>query len=638
MSWLSALPRALGRGLAWPVRRIARTRLRTKLALALSVAALLPMLVVASLASGVVLGSLDRGLQRDVERQLAVGLNLTLRAVERQGVDAVELAGHDELAAAVGQGEAAVREVLARAAPYLPSSVVQVFAADGRLLATEIVGGDAARFAELAVDGRAATVTAGLAWSRRVTFELSAKGVVVRAVAPIVGRSLRLSGAVVVSVPLDGDFADSIKGALGVDVLVGGLNAGVATSTVRDRDGRRLSAVQVPTGVLQRVRERRQPVETLAIAGREHAVAWTALVDDRGRAVGLFAVAIDRRSLSRAQRVAFRSLAIGAAVALVFALGLAALLTRRVGRPIATLHRGAIAIARGELDQVIDVPAGDEIGDLAAAFAQMTAALKENQQRLAARMREMVAIHDAGRAMSSVIEFDQVSAKVVESIARVFEVRLCALFAVTSAGRADEPRVAVAAARVRRSAPGASLIGVDPADAAPLAPIASQVARLRATLRIDDASADPRRRDGRPWPPASTARSWPRRSSARARWSAYWWSAGPGSTGRSSRPTLNLLTTFADQAGAAVENARLYAQVRDGARAQGPAAHRRADHDQRRARPRPRRPPQHPGPARAVGADGQPRPPGRRRRPRDQLAVGRDPRRRRRDDRDGRPA
>ena len=86
-------------------------------------------------------------------------------------------------------------------------------------------------------------------------------------------------------------------------------------------------------------------------------MAWTALEDDRGRAVGLFAVAIDRRSLSQAQRVAFRSLAIGAAVAVAFAFVLAAALTRRVGRPIATLHRGAIAIARGELDQVIDVPA-----------------------------------------------------------------------------------------------------------------------------------------------------------------------------------------------------------------------------------------------------------------------------------------
>ena len=113
-------------------------------------------------------------------------------------------------------------------------------------------------------------------------------------------------------------------------------------------------------------------------------MAWTALEDDRGRAVGLFAVAIDRRSLSQAQRVAFRSLAIGAAVAVAFAFVLAAALTRRVGRPIATLHRGAIAIARGELDQVIDVPAGDEIGDLAKAFTHMTAALKENQQRLAA--------------------------------------------------------------------------------------------------------------------------------------------------------------------------------------------------------------------------------------------------------------
>ena len=72
--------RGVGEGLAWPVRRIARARLRTKLALALTVAALLPMLVVASLASGVVLGSLDRGLQSDVQRQPDVGLNLTLRA------------------------------------------------------------------------------------------------------------------------------------------------------------------------------------------------------------------------------------------------------------------------------------------------------------------------------------------------------------------------------------------------------------------------------------------------------------------------------------------------------------------------------------------------------------------------------
>jgi signal transduction histidine kinase/HAMP domain-containing protein len=553
--------RGVGEGLAWPVRRIARARLRTKLALALTVAALLPMLVVASLASGVVLGSLDRGLQSDVQRQLDVGLNLTLRAVERLGEDAVRLAASRDLAEAVPRGEAAIHEVVAQRAPQLPSALVQVFSRDGMLISGEVIGGDEARFSELAVDGTSATVAAARDWARRVLLELSPKGVVVRASAPVLDRQLALVGVVVISVPLDGAFADGIKGALGVDVLIGSLNAGVATSTVRDADGRRLSALQVPTRVLAQVRERRHPVVTQAIAGREHAVAWTALEDDRGRALGLFAVAIDRRSLSQAQRVAFRSLAIGAAVAVAFAFVLAAALTRRVGRPIATLHRGAIAIARGELDQVIDVPAGDEIGDLAKAFTHMTAALKENQQRLAARMREMVAIQDAGRAMSSVIEFDQVSAKIVDAVARVFEVRLCALFAVTAAGR-DEPRVTVAAARVRKSEVASALIGVDPAEAAPLAPIAAQVARLRATLRVDDVVADPRRRDAA----LAAGVDGSLLAMPLERKGAVVGVLVLGRTQKSRtflEADANLLATFADQAAAAVENARLYAQVRD---------------------------------------------------------------------------
>jgi signal transduction histidine kinase/HAMP domain-containing protein len=541
---------------------VGRARLRQKLTLGLSVAALLPMLVVASLASGVVLGSLERGLRNDVERQLGVGLNLTLRNIERLGDDTVRLASDEELAHAVPAGEAAVAEVLARAAPHLPSALVQVFAIDGRVVASEIVGGDSGRFSELAVDGRAATVTAALSWSRRVTLELAPKGVVVRASAPIVDRALSLAGVVVVSVPLDGEFADSIKGALGVDVLIGSLNAGVSTSTVRDRDGRRLSALQVPAIVLSKVREHNHPVVTQSIAGREHAVAWTALEDDHGRALGLFAVAIDRQALSRAQRVAFRSLAIGAALALVFALVVAGVLTRRVGGPIAKLHSGAVAIARGDLDHSFDVPAGDEIGDLALAFSHMTTALKENQQRLAARMREMVAIHDGGRAMSSVIEIDQVSVKIVESIARVFDVRLCALFAVAGGGRSDEPRVTVAAARIRKTELGTGLVGSDVADAVVLIPIATQVARLRATLRIDDAGADPRRRDAA----LAAGVDGSLMATPLERKGVV---VGVLVIGRqkSSRPFLeadaNLLATFADQAAAAIENARLYAQVRD---------------------------------------------------------------------------
>jgi two-component system, NtrC family, sensor kinase len=554
--------RAAGRALVWPARRIGRARLRTKLALSLSVAALLPMLVVASLASGVVLGNLEAGLRSDAERQLEVGLNLTLRSVERLGDDAVRLASDAELAAAIPRGEAVVNEVLARVAPHLPSALVQVHGVDGRPVASRVVGGDRARFAELAVDDRAPVVQAALGWAARVTLELSPSGVVVRAAAPVVDGALALTGVVVVSVPLDGDFADSIKGALGVDVLVGSLNAGTATSSVRDELGRRLAAVQVPASVLRELRTRHRPIQNLDVAGREHAVAWTALADDRGHALGLFAVALDRRPLLRAQRVAFRSLAVGAALSLVFALILAGVLARRVGQPIAKLHRGAVAIARGDLEQTLEVDEGDEIGDLSVAFRHMTGALKENQQRLAARMREMVALHDAGRAMGSVIDLQQVSTKIVDSVARTFDVRLCALFlAAPGATSSEDLKLSVAAARVRRTESGQPLGPPGLADATALLPIASQVARLRATLRIDDVSADSRRRD----PAAAAGVDGALMAVPLERKGSV---VGVLVVGRGSaaRPFIeadtNLLSTFADQAAAAIENARLYDQVR----------------------------------------------------------------------------
>ncbi|MBE7447843.1 MAG: HAMP domain-containing protein [Kofleriaceae bacterium] len=622
---------ALGRLARWPVARIARMRLRTKLALSMSVAALLPMLVVASLASGVVLGNLEGGLERDGRRQLDVGLNLTLRSFERVGDDAVRLGSNHELAAAIPRGEAVVSEVLAQLAPHLPSSLVQVLDGEGRQVAARVIGGDGRRFAELAADVRSPVVPAALGWAARVTLEQAPTGVVVRAAAPVVDVALELTGVVVVSVPLDGAFADGIKGALGADVLVGSLNAGVVTSTTRDGLGARLAAIQVPARVLRDVRQRLQPAVGLDLDGREHHVTWTALVDDRGHALGLFAVALDRRPLLRAQRVAFRSLAVGAALALVFALALAGLLARRVGQPVAKLHRGAVAIARGDLDQAIDVAAGDEIGDLAVAFQHMTGALKENQQRLAARMREIMALHDAGRAMSSVIDLGQVSSKIVDSVARTFDVRLCALFLVPPGGGADDVRVSVAASRLRKTAAG-------------MAPPPPGGRRRRAGADRGPGGAparDParRRRRRRRAPPRGRGRRRGRRRAhggpARAQGGGGRRAGGgPRRRGAAVRrgrrqPARHLRRSGG---GGDRERAALRAGPRRqrGAGGQGPAAHRRAHRDQPRARQGAGRPARDPGPARAVGAHGRPRPPGRRRGPRDQLAVGGDPGRGRR--------
>jgi hypothetical protein len=99
----------------------------------------------------------------------------------------------------------------------------------------------------------------------------------------------------------------------------------------------------------------------------------------------------------------------------------------------------------------------------------MTRSLRENQERLAARMREIVGLHEAGRAVSSVLGLDEVLRKIVDSVARVLDTRLAALWLVdrsirraptTSASRsprrgcASAPRAASRLARPRRARAG----------------------------------------------------------------------------------------------------------------------------------------------------------------------------------------
>src|SRR6185436_19945291 len=153
-------------------------------------------------------------------------------------------------------------------------------------------------------------------------------------------------------------------------------------------------------------------------------------LDRKSASVGLIGVAVDRGPLTATKRLAVRSLVAGGFAALMFALVLALVWSRRLGSPIAELHRGAIAVSHGDLDHRIDIAGGDELTDLATAFNQMTSTLQDNQARLAARMREIVALHDAGRAVSSVIDVEQVSRKIVDAVARTFDVQLAALWLV----------------------------------------------------------------------------------------------------------------------------------------------------------------------------------------------------------------
>ncbi|MBA3501966.1 MAG: GAF domain-containing protein, partial [Deltaproteobacteria bacterium] len=292
----------------------------------------------------------------------------------------------------------------------------------------------------------------------------------------------------------------------------------------------------------------------------QYKLAATALFDSKDQPVGVIGVAVDREALAATKRLAVRTLGGGGLAALAFALVLALFWSRRLGAPIGKLHRGAIAVSRGDLDHRIEIAGGDELTDLATAFNQMTSTLKDNQARLAARMREIVALHDAGRAVSSVIDLDSVSRKIVDAVARTFDVQLVALWLADKQGGSAPLRAS--AARAKRADMSTSL-AMDEALAAAnaLVAIAEQVRTSRTPARFDRASADPTHGEaakaaGAPGPLVAL----PLDRKARV--------VGVLAVGRSedarefSEADLNLLTTFADQAGAAVENALLYQEVR----------------------------------------------------------------------------
>ncbi len=544
---------------AWSGRRLLPPlRLRHKLGISLVITALLPVLVASWVAVSVVLRSLNVGLQDDTDRQLHVGINLMLRNVEHLGQEASRLSGAPELAAALAAGPVQLADELARVSPHLPSCLIQVADEHGLIQGQRVAGEAIDRFQDLRVGSSSALIEAGRKFERRVTIVPVDHQLVVRASAPVVDPSFQLRGVVVLSMPLDAAVAEEVKAALGADVLIfAGTDPGMAgTSTFGDEIGRPVSDLVVPDDVAAELRKGRTVFRTRPIRDHDYALGYAPIINLSNDIVGVFAVAVDRAPLGAARAAATRSLALGAAGAFVFALGLAGLLSRRITRPIGNLHQGAVAIARGDLDHEIEVSEGDEIGDLAAAFSHMTSALKDNQRRLAARMREIVALHDAGRAVSSVLDLEQVLRKIVDSVARVLHVRVCALWLGDGAG------MRLGAARAKRGDMRTITRGEEVAElVGPLAAIAGEVASTRTPIRIlrvvdDEARAEAAVAAGVTGSLVATPLE--RKGNV----------LGVIIIGRArdarafSEADANLLATFADQAATAIENASLYQQVR----------------------------------------------------------------------------
>jgi signal transduction histidine kinase len=160
------------------------------------------------------------------------------------------------------------------------------------------------------------------------------------------------------------------------------------------------------------------------------------------------------------------------AFTLFLAVLLTAVIARRTTRPILELRRHTERIAGGDLDARIDVRSSDELGDLARAFNQMTALLKENRAQLVraekdAAWREMArqVAHEIKNPLTPISlavgllkrarserpsEFDAIFERTTDMIGRqVDHMRDIAKDFHALAGRHVEPRIFEAAPVVR---------------------------------------------------------------------------------------------------------------------------------------------------------------------------------------------
>jgi signal transduction histidine kinase len=551
-------------------------RLRHKLGIILTVAALLPVLGASTVAIRLVLAGLKSGARAQAERTMRVALNLVLTHVKDVFENTIRLSETAGLSDLLVLDPQSTDELLARKEDQLMPGLVEIADADGKVVGRRFVGGRGSRALQLA--NNAEPIRNALGYERRVTIERpgDAHLLVIRAVAPVVDEAYQLRGAVVVTVPLDAEFADRLKAQLSADVIVYQADKPTASSFVAD-DGRRENGFTAPTDVAESVllgrpgqdgrwlRNPRAPRDVFASGmpvvideaqahGRMYSVAYAPLQDLESHRLGMIAVAVDEDALVQAKAQAWRSLALGGASAVVFALALAALLSRGLTRPLGHLHAAAIAVARGDLDHPIVQETGDEIGDLAVAFAQMTRAVKDNRDRLADRMREIVTLHDIGRAVSSVLALDEVLRKIVDEVAAVMSSRRSCLLLTREDGNLE---VGAGVGLIESpSSDGASGGAVSPLQG--IVELAEAIAWRGGPVRVEDVDREAELK-------ASAEKAAVRGSLLAVPLEQKDRVLGMLLVTRRNKPfsdaDLRLLATFANQASTAISNARLYDEV-----------------------------------------------------------------------------
>jgi len=188
-----------------------------------------------------------------------------------------------------------------------------------------------------------------------------------------------------------------------IDVLAKRLGEQIdARITLIDKDGVVLGDSDENPAVMENHGDRPEVIEALSTGAGSSIRYSTTLGCDmmyvavpvtmNGEVVGIARVSLPLTEINKSLRYISRTIIAGAAIAAIIAILLAIQLSRTTTEPVKKLTKMAKRMAEGELDQEIRVTAKDEVGDLAGAFNQMSARLREMVALLTNERDKMTAV------------------------------------------------------------------------------------------------------------------------------------------------------------------------------------------------------------------------------------------------------
>jgi two-component system NtrC family sensor kinase len=259
---------------------------------------------------------------------------------------------------------------------------------------TEVVSADELRHESAALAERAGIEIVPTPKARIRTGGRETSGMMLKAAAPIFDFQNHFTGVAYGGRLLNRnyDIVDKIKQTVFQGVRYGGQDIGTATlfqddvrvsTNVKNADGSRAIGTRLSEEVYDRVVRRGQPwIGRAYVVNNWYITAYEPIRDHAGAIIGVLYVGLLEAKYVDVRRRTMLGFVGVTLVGALTTLTLSHLISQRISGSVKKLMASSEQLARGNLDQRVEIRSGDEFQELAETFNFMAAALKERDRQL----------------------------------------------------------------------------------------------------------------------------------------------------------------------------------------------------------------------------------------------------------------